>query len=166
MTGAKYHGNTAPEFFDPENNYKTIKTRTGHLLKFNDTEGRESITVTDKNGNIIHIDTAGNNITISSLETMTLNAKNMNLNVQENLFIGVGQNMDTNVGRNNSLSVIEDRIVTAKNENKLVGEDIKVISLNYNQEAQEIITQTSGKITTQAGGAIKIASAATIEYGE
>jgi len=132
----------------------------------NDTDGGESITITDKNGNIIHIDTAGNNITISALENMTLNAKNMNINVQENLFVGVGHNMETNVGKNNRLSVIEDQIIASKNEDKKVGEEIKVISMDYKQEAQEILTEASGKITTNAGGKIRIASAATIEYGE
>ncbi len=166
MQGAVYHSKATPEFFDPDNNYKTIKTRTGHLFQFNDTAGGESITITDKNGNIIHIDTAGNNITISALENMTLNAKNMNINVQENLFVGVGHNMETNVGKNNRLSVIEDQIITSKNEDKKVGEEIKVISKDYKQEAQEILTKTSGKYTTKAGGKIKIASAATIEYGE
>jgi len=166
MQGAVYHSKATPEFFDPDNNYKTIKTRSGHLFKFNDTSGGESITITDKNGNIVHIDTAGNNITISALENMTLNAKNMNINVQENLFVGVGHNMETNVGKNNRLSVIEDQIITSKNEDKKVGEEIKVISKDYKQEAQEMLTKTSGKYTTKAGGKIKISSAATIEYGQ
>jgi len=166
MQGAVYHSKATPEFFDPDNNYKTIKTRSGHLFKFNDTSGGESITITDKNGNIIHIDTAGNNITISALETMTLNSKNMNINVQENMNIRVGNDMDTHVGKNKSDSIVDDFILSAKNENRHVSEEIKLISKTYKQDAQKINIDTSGEIKTNAGGKITIASAATIEYGQ
>ena len=110
------------------------------------------------NGNIITIDTANNNITVSALENMTLNAKNMQINVEENL--------DVSVGKNKTESINENSFIMANNEEKQVGEEIKVISSTYKQEAQEITTDASGEIKTNAGGKISISSAETVEYGE
>ncbi|MDR3339488.1 MAG: phage baseplate assembly protein V, partial [Candidatus Symbiothrix sp.] len=41
-----------------DNNIKTIITRKKHTLKFDDTDGAESITIIDKNNNMVFIDTA------------------------------------------------------------------------------------------------------------
>nr|WP_185124575.1 hypothetical protein [Ornithobacterium rhinotracheale] len=70
---------------------KVIQTRSGHIVKFTEDE---SIIITDKSGNEIHLDTTGGNINITAPETMTFNCKNLNINV--------GQNMTTNVGMNKS----------------------------------------------------------------
>ena len=159
MMGSLYNGGGKAGAFKSEtNDIKAIKTRSGHTFELNDANGSESITITDKNGNIITIDTANNNITISALENMSLNAKNMQINVEENL--------DVTVGKNKSESINENSFITANNEEKQVGEEIKVISATYKQEAQEITTDASGEIKTNAGGKISIASAETVEYGE
>ncbi|WP_055446348.1 type VI secretion system Vgr family protein [Lacinutrix mariniflava] len=159
MMGSLYNGNgNADAFKSDANDIKAIKTRSGHTFELNDTNGSESITITDMNGNIITIDTANNNITISAIENMSLNAKNMQINVEENLDITVGQNKTETINENST--------ITATNEDKQIGEEIKVISSTYKQEAQEITTDASGAITTNAGGKISISSAETVEYGE
>jgi len=79
IVGTTYRGNGAPEFFDPDNNLKSIKTRSGHTILLNDKDGEESITINDKNGNVIHLDTKEKNITISAQETITLAAKDINV---------------------------------------------------------------------------------------
>ncbi len=61
-----------------DNRVKSIQTRSGHKVIFTEDE---SIIITDKSGNEIHLDTTGSNITITAPETMTLNCKNMNINV-------------------------------------------------------------------------------------
>ena len=159
VMGSLYHGGHRPESWQTEkNDVKAIRTRSGHTLEFNDNDGGESITLTDKNGNVIRIDTANNDIMISALENMTLNAKNMQINVEEN--------MDITVGKNKTESISEDIFITANNEDKQIAEEIKVLSSTYKQEAQEISTETSGEIKTNAGGKITIASAETVNYGE
>jgi type VI secretion system secreted protein VgrG len=121
MIGGNYHGGAKPEHFDPDNNFKSIKTRTGHMILFDDTDGAESITIVDKSGNKIYLDTKASSITITAPETMTLNCKNMKINVDEdmevkvgrhkkleigeNLSESVGNNIDTTIGNNMSLSV-------------------------------------------------------------
>ncbi|MGS0528321.1 hypothetical protein ACU8V7_27050 [Zobellia nedashkovskayae] len=74
--------------------------------------------------------------------------------------------MDVSVGKNKTESINEDYTLMANKEEHQIGEDIKVISSTFRQEAKEITTQASGEITTNAGGKITIASAESVEYGE
>ncbi|WP_298320663.1 phage baseplate assembly protein V [uncultured Aquimarina sp.] len=159
VLGTLYTGGANPAGWNTQNNdVKALRTRSGHTVELNDADGSEFIMITDKNQNIIHIDTANNDITISAGENMTLNAKNMKINVDENL--------DISVGKNKSETISEDYFISATNEDRQIGETIKVISSEYKQEAQEITTDASGEIKTNAGGKITIASAETVEYGE
>ncbi len=94
MQGALYHSNTPPEFFDPENNLKSIKTRSGHTILMDDKDGSESIIIKDKNGNTIHLDTAGSSITISAPDTITLSSKKINIEASEKVKISGTNNVD------------------------------------------------------------------------
>ncbi|MGJ8739079.1 phage baseplate assembly protein V, partial [Zobellia laminariae] len=166
VLSAGFNSSANSGFADANNNIKAIKTRSGHIIELNDTDGGESITITDKNENIININTASNDITISAYndisisaaENMTLNSKNMQINVEEDL--------DITVGKNKTESINEDYTVMANNEEHRIGEDVKIISSVYKQEAQEITTDASGEIKTSAGGKIIISSADSVEYGE
>ncbi|MGJ8737161.1 type VI secretion system Vgr family protein [Zobellia laminariae] len=166
VLSAGFNSSANSGFADADNNIKAIKTRSGHLIELNDTDGGESITITDKNKNIILVNTSNNDIlisahndvTISAAENMTLNSKNMKINVEEDL--------DIMVGKDKTESINDDYTLMANNEEHRIGEDIKVISNTYKQEAQEITTDASGEIRTNAGGKITIGSAEGIEYGE
>ncbi|MGE8552781.1 MAG: type VI secretion system Vgr family protein [Chryseobacterium jejuense] len=85
-----------------DNRVKSIQTRSGHRIVFTEDE---SIIITDKSGNEIHLDTTGSNINITAPETMTLNCKNMNINVGENMTTTVGMNKSDSIGLNNTESV-------------------------------------------------------------
>ncbi|MGU3373614.1 type VI secretion system Vgr family protein [Chryseobacterium sp. M5A1_1a] len=85
-----------------DNRVKSIQTRSGHRIVFTEDE---SIIITDKSGNEIHLDTTGSNINITAPETMTLNCKNMNINVGENMTTTVGMNKSNSIGMNNTESV-------------------------------------------------------------
>ncbi|MGS2760947.1 type VI secretion system Vgr family protein [Sinomicrobium sp. M5D2P9] len=158
ITGTMYNGSQKSGYATANNDLKVIHTRSGHIIKLDDTKGEESITITDKNKNIVFIDTANNNIDVTANETMTLTAKNMQINVEEN--------MDIQVGNNKSEIVGNDHMFKANNNDVQVNEEIKVISATYKQQAQEMTTDTSGEIKTNAGGLITIASAEGVDYGE
>ena len=85
-----------------DNRVKSIQTRSGHRIIFTEDE---SIVITDKSGNEIHLDTTGSNISITAPETMTLNCKNMNINVGENMTTSVGMNSSETIGMNSSQSI-------------------------------------------------------------
>lgn len=60
---------------DGRNNVRLIKSRSGHLVKLDDTDGRERIEVIDKTGkNSIVIDSPGNTITITTDRDLVLGA--------------------------------------------------------------------------------------------
>jgi type VI secretion system secreted protein VgrG len=84
------------------NSVKSIQTRSGHRIVFTEDE---SIVITDKSGNEIHLDTTGSNINITAPETMTFTAKNMNFNVTENMTTSVGMNQSDTVGMNRTESI-------------------------------------------------------------
>jgi uncharacterized protein involved in type VI secretion and phage assembly len=98
-----------------ENTIKTISTRSGHLIEFDDSGGAWGITIRDINGNIIHLDTKGKNIQITTPESMTLNCKNMYINVEENMQSKIGKDMATSVGKNQQTTVSETIEITSKN---------------------------------------------------
>ncbi|WP_233268539.1 phage baseplate assembly protein V [Cellulophaga sp. L1A9] len=166
VLSAGYNNSAKSGVADADNNIKAIMTRSGHIIELNDTDGGEMITIKDKNENIININTASNDIiisahndiTITAAENLALNSKNMQINVEENL--------DITVGANKTESITENYTLMANNEEHQIGEDIKVISSTYKQQAQEITTDASGEIKTNAGGKITIASGDSIEYGE
>ena len=69
-----------------ENIAKTIVTRSGHTLAFNDMEnGNWGITLKDAKGNVFHMDTKGSSINITAPQTITLNAANIMLNASNKI---------------------------------------------------------------------------------
>jgi len=146
------HANTPPEFFDPDNNLKSIKTRSGHNILLNDKSGAETITITDKNGNQIFIDTEGNNMTITALETMTLNAKNMNINAGENINVQAGMNMRTSIGENMTTSV-------GQNLSTSVGENItENAGASIGVTASDTLNMKAADVQVKAGGKMNLTS--------
>ena len=90
ILGCLYNGKRAPAVPDSDgkNNIKEIRTRTGHLLTFNDKEGAESITLqtgdgklslvfTQKDGKIAI--TSEKEITITSKDKLTVKAKKIDV---------------------------------------------------------------------------------------
>ena len=60
---------------DGKNNLRLIKSRSGHIVRLDDTDGSEKIEIIDKSGNnSITFDTANNTITISSAQDIDLDA--------------------------------------------------------------------------------------------
>jgi len=118
-----------------DNRVKSIQTRSGHRVVFTEDE---SIIITDKSGNEIHLDTTGSNITITAPETMTLNCKNMNINV--------GMNMTTTVGMNKS-----DTIMV--NHTESVG------SMKYLSTGADFMTNVVGRMSHYVKGDMEV-------YGE
>lgn len=137
VMGSIFHGKTAAGGFE-SNHLKSITTRTGHLVEFDDNEETHGIKITDKNSNIIHIDTKGNNITITANETMTFNAKNMNFNVAENMETQVGQNINTNAGENIKIRAVQWHELSAKNIAEKGEESITAESKKISKTADDI----------------------------
>ena len=92
------------------NHMKSLTTRSGHVIEFDDASLSSGITIKDRNHNVIHIDSSSNDIyiaachditisakndvTINAGGTMALNARDYQLNVDNNSHENIGQNKE------------------------------------------------------------------------
>ncbi|HVE86946.1 MAG TPA: phage baseplate assembly protein V [Myxococcales bacterium] len=77
VLGALWNGKDTPpaDNGDGKNNLRIIKSRSGHVIKLNDEDGKETIEIIDKKGkNSIVIDSANDAITITSEKDITFSA--------------------------------------------------------------------------------------------
>ncbi len=164
VLGSLFHGGTAAGG-QTDNSIKSIQTRSGHVLEFNDTKDGESITIKDKSGNTILLDTAGKNITITAPETMTFNAKNMVMKVDENITISAGKDMktdidgemQTSVGKNHTLNITEKYQITSKETSERVDDKktviisgdlkLKASGINMSSTDSDVLIKSAGLAT-------------------
>ncbi|RBQ01934.1 type VI secretion system Vgr family protein [Pedobacter miscanthi] len=176
VMGSVYHSSSVDSSPLIKNHLKSIITRSGHLIEFDDNQETQGIKITDIHENIIHIDTKGNNITITALENMTLNCKNMQINVQENMAVQVGKEQSTNVGDNQTISVGKnittsagknfsltatgDIEETSDNRTEMVSKDFLRHAETSNEQASEItVFSQKENMTLQSGKIVEINSA-------
>ncbi len=105
VLGALWNGkDKAPESNDDgSNNMRTIKSRSGHVVRLDDTDGSEKIEIVDKNeANSIVISTADNTITIKAdadiiIESggkLILSGNGIEIKSQAGVKVEAGANMD------------------------------------------------------------------------
>ena len=95
VMGSFYTGINKPEEWQTDaNNVKAIRTRSGHTIELNDTEGEEKINIYDNEGSIITFDTQAKSLTINATETIDIAAKNINISAEENITIGAQGNIE------------------------------------------------------------------------
>ncbi len=183
MTGSMF-----PERYakggEVDNNIKSIKTRSGHMIEFNDeVTGGWGITIRDDCGNKIHLSTKGKNIDITAPETITLNAKNIQMNANENIKMSAGDDIIESAGKNKTDTAGETHITSAKNKKTFVEEDaytqvkknvkvdvlkntkvtvdddisVKAGKLMVNVVDEDTIIKSTGKITLKSGDIIDVA---------
>ena len=77
VLGSLWNGVDTPPLSndDGKNNIREIKSRSGHIIKLNDEDGKETIEIIDKSQkNSIVIDAVNNSVTITSDKDITLSA--------------------------------------------------------------------------------------------
>ena len=160
VLGSLFSGTTAAGG-GVDNTKKSIITRSGHVIEFDDTKRAESITITDKNKNIIFIDTANKNIKISAPETIDIEAKNINIRAEEKIYMQA-KNMETQIGEDKIVGVGNNLEITAESsyalnttEHTETIEGSKTVdiksSLNVSSSEAEIVAK-NGDINIQAAG--------------
>ncbi len=159
VMGSVYHSASVDSSPLIKNHLKSIITRSGHLVEFDDDPNTQGIKITDIHENIIHIDTKGNNITITALENMTLNCKNMQINVQENMNTKVGKNIAESAGENISIDAGNNISQIAGRDMQIVATgDIKESSDKRMEFADQEIRRQSDNMETLANNGISIFS--------
>ncbi|MGK7896335.1 MAG: phage baseplate assembly protein V [Xenococcus sp. (in: cyanobacteria)] len=97
IIGSLWNGQDKPPVTNDngKNNLRVIKSRSGHVIRLNDEEGKETIEIIDKTKkNSIVIDTAANSITITADGDITLSAGTIKLEAQN---IEIKSEADTKV---------------------------------------------------------------------
>jgi len=159
MMGSLYNGNGKPDSWKTsKNDVKAIRTRSGHTIELNDTGGNEFITITDKNKNLITIDTANNNMIITALETMTFNANNMIMNIAQNMDVNVGQNKTERIGQTHLINSTTNVETVAQSKSVNVGSLYNQYSASANLIATsgDMMIHSKGVSTFQGNADVKI----------
>ncbi|MCG8889140.1 phage baseplate assembly protein V, partial [Tenacibaculum finnmarkense] len=171
VMGSMYHGNNGAGGQN-QNNIKSIITKSGHTLEFNDTNRQESIIITDKNNNIIFIDTANSsimisapenidikakNISITATETITNQARNISSNASENVSVGAGENVSTHAGETFSIAAtdIKERATNVfERFAKEVSETAEKVAVDSTKENMELTSKK--QVISQSGEKVKL----------
>jgi uncharacterized protein involved in type VI secretion and phage assembly len=101
ILGSVWNGkDTSPENnSDGENNIREIKSRSGHIIRLDDKDGKEKITIVDKTGgNQMVIDSSDNSIQITCTQKMTLHAQDIEINADSSIKINAGTSLDVQAG--------------------------------------------------------------------
>jgi uncharacterized protein involved in type VI secretion and phage assembly len=97
VVGALWNGQDAPPTTndDGQNNIREIKSRSGHIIRLDDTNGNEKVEILDKTGNnSLTIATADNSITLTCNGRMKLQAMGIDITSQADINIQAQTTMD------------------------------------------------------------------------
>ena len=147
VLGAHYNGEAKSGYHNADNRVKAIHTKSGHKLIFTEDE---SILLTDKNGNVIKLDTQGKNIEISAPETIDITAKNINLKASDSIDFDANVNITETAGKAKRSDIGGDMFVYVN------GALTEVIEGDLHSETKNARTENS------TGGMV-VKSEATIE---
>ncbi len=144
---------------DDGNIVHSIMTKSGHKLTFVD-KGDWSITIQDKNDNMIKLDTAGKSIMISAPEKITISSNDIDIIAQKKLTVSSGDKTQMSVGDDYSLSVGgQQKMDVCKEMNLTVGGKTKV------DVAKEVNVQVDGDLKEKVSGDFKVSGNGKIDLG-
>lgn len=131
------------------NTLKTISTRSGHTIEFDDNEQENwGIIIKDRSNNMIRLNTKDKSIEISAPEdimirageTISMASKNLSVNTTENIYSRAGDNMEVivnkklNVKANERVAYIEESSQEVTKDYDLKGEKVRIDSTKQNLE--------------------------------
>jgi uncharacterized protein involved in type VI secretion and phage assembly len=160
VMGSVFHSMSAGGAAE-NNRLKTMVTRSGHTLEFDDDEkGGWGLTIKDRNGCVFHIDTKGKNIEITAPERITLNANDITLNAGKTLTTTSGEDTTMHVGKNMGLDIGRDSAITIGGSSTgSVGKDVSVsiggdsvssVTGDVRREAGNVSATVGGKATVES----------------
>lgn len=129
-----------------DNTVKSIQTRSGHTLEFNDDEnGQWGITITDKENNIIRLDTKKKSISISAPEKITFESKDVIVSASNNLELIAAKNV-TLQGDENLVCRTKEMQTEVENEYQLNAKTLTGITEKTEiQSTKDDLLLSSGK---------------------
>lgn len=129
-----------------KNGVKTFRSSEGHTIEFNDTKDGISLSLYDKNANIMRINTKEDKIEISAVKEIVLNSKKITINATEELAL---------IGSKISESAKEHEVLT-EGTYKAEANEQKLKSNNYTQSSTGDSKIISGSNLESKGSNIKM----------
>lgn len=170
VMGSMFHSNNG-KGGQANNHIKSIITRQGHTIEFDDAEDTLGISIKDKNGNVLHLDTKGKNIEITAPETIIMRAKDIkmeasnNIKIQAEAAIKVDAMTEVHIGAQGNVDIVTESDMQIKSvastsliaqaEMKIEGQSVKVSSVS-NTEIIGADTSIKGQSTKVSGASHKI----------
>ena len=111
VSGSMYHGKNTKEV---SNNIRSITTKSGSTITFDDNDGKEKITIKDKNGNIILLDTKAKSIEITAPENIVMKAKNITLEAESRIEAKAKENITATADKEIILSANDEGVIQTK----------------------------------------------------
>ena len=139
VSGSMYHGKNTKEV---SNNIRSITTKSGSTIVFDDTDRAEKITIKDKKGNHICIDTNKNSITLEAVDTMTFKAKKMLFETSEDMEVFVKGNKKQTVMQQYERSAKKEVCNVQNSIDLMAGDTLSMVAKDTNMQA----TQSDVKI--------------------
>jgi uncharacterized protein involved in type VI secretion and phage assembly len=99
-----------------ENHIKSVTTRVGSTVTFDDTA--HTILVCTSSNNMIFIEEKPGHITINSVEEVNVNTQNINVNALENMNVTIGKNLNMSVGGNTTTSIKGNSLLNVNGNTK------------------------------------------------
>lgn len=157
VMGSLFHLNSS-QGIASENAVKSIQTRSGIKIILND--AGKSVHIEDPSGNTWDMDGHGN-ITVNAPETITFNAKNMVVNIDEDITTHIGKNSITDIGESLTESIGKNIKTSAQSRKEDIEENAE---LNVGKElAQSVgemdIRTTEGDYIVKSSGKVLIQGA-------
>ncbi|MCL1932782.1 MAG: phage baseplate assembly protein V [Candidatus Azobacteroides sp.] len=142
-----------------DNNIKSIKTRSGHTIEYNDNQsGDWGITIKDKNDDIIHFDTNGKSIRISAPEKISIVSKDIEIIAQNQLVLHSEKDTQQTIGTEFNQSVGGDAtLVFGKNLKASVDAAVEM------KVAKDAEVSIHGELTEMVDKDVKISSSDKME---
>ncbi|WP_158978756.1 type VI secretion system Vgr family protein [Cellulophaga sp. L1A9] len=169
VLSAGFNSSAKSGMADADNNLKTIRTRSGHTIELNDTDGEEKINIYDHEGSIITFDTQAKSLYITATENIEFQAKNIKMIAEENIDIqaqgdiNTASEGDTSIISESTLALQSALDTTINSDSNIAIEatsDTTISGTNTIIEGQVSVelngaqTKVTGSALTEVSGAI------------
>lgn len=164
VLGSLFHGKNTSQQGGPQNHLKSLTTKSGHTIEFDDEAGGTHIIIKDASGNQICLDTKGKSITITAMENITLQAKNIDLSASQTLTLSAGENVSTAAGENISQYAGNNATISAKHVTTVADENVVLQAKKIQKTAEEIkIDSTKEDLQLQSSKSVNVKSAEKVK---
>ncbi|WP_405266155.1 type VI secretion system Vgr family protein [Cellulophaga sp. Ld12] len=153
VLSAGYNSSAKSGMANADNNLKTIRTRSGHTIELNDTDGEEKINIYDHEGSIITFDTQAKSLYITATENIEFQAKNIKMIAEENIEIQAQGDINT-ASEGDTTIISESTLALQSNSDTTISSDAS-IAIEATGDATIIGTNTiiEGQVSVELNGA-------------